>query len=127
MELVEGCLFKDIVAFESIRNSDKIRRLLMMIAFQIGKEVSLSELATNLGIARQTVERYLDLVARSISRSFFRSRESRNDAPVRGMSASVIARAVAAPDSQAVALRHGQSGDNLSMNSRKNVKTSSRA
>ncbi len=64
-ELAEGYLFKDIVAFESLRNSDKIRRLLMLVAFQIGKEVSLSELATNLGIARQTVERYLDLLEKT--------------------------------------------------------------
>lgn len=64
-ELAEGYLFKDIVAFESIRNSDKIRKLLMLVAFQIGKEVSLSELATNLGIARQTVERYLDLLEKT--------------------------------------------------------------
>ena len=65
MELVEGYLFKDVIAFESLRNSDKIRRLLMLLAFQVGKEVSLSELATNLGIARQTVERYLDLLEKT--------------------------------------------------------------
>lgn len=64
-ELVEGYLFKDVIAFESLRNSDKIRRLLMLIAFQIGKEASLSELAANLGIARQTVERYLDLLEKT--------------------------------------------------------------
>lgn len=64
-ELVDGYLFKDVIAFESLRNSDKIRRLLKLVAFQIGKEVSLSELATNLGIARQTVERYLDLLEKT--------------------------------------------------------------
>lgn len=64
-ELVEGYLFKDIVAFESLRNSDKIRKLLTLVAFQIGKEVSLSELAANLSIARQTVERYLDLLEKT--------------------------------------------------------------
>lgn len=64
-ELVEGYLFKDIIAFESLRNSDKIRRLLMLVAFQVGKEVSLSELASSLGIARQTVERYLDLLEKT--------------------------------------------------------------
>ena len=64
-ELVEGYLFKDVIAFESLRNSDKIRRLLMLVAFQIGKKVSLSELAANLGIARQTVERYLDLLEKT--------------------------------------------------------------
>lgn len=64
-ELAEGYLFKDIVAFESVRNADKIRKLLALVAFQVGKEVSLTELATRLGISRQTVERYLDLLEKT--------------------------------------------------------------
>jgi predicted AAA+ superfamily ATPase len=36
--------------------------LLRLLAFQIGQEVSLTELASNLSINRQTVERYLDLL-----------------------------------------------------------------
>ena len=34
----------------------------MLLAHQIGSEVSISELATSLGIARATVERYLELL-----------------------------------------------------------------
>lgn len=64
-ELAESYLFRDIIAFESIRNSDKIRQLLRLIAYQIGKEVSLTELGTQLGLSRQTVERYLDLLQKS--------------------------------------------------------------
>lgn len=55
-------LFKDILAFENIKNSDKIFSLLKLLAFQVGKEVSLTELSNNLGIAKKTVERYLDLL-----------------------------------------------------------------
>ena len=62
IELCDSYLYKDIVAFESLRNSDKIRQLLKLLAFQIGKGVSLTELGAQLGLARQTVERYLDLL-----------------------------------------------------------------
>lgn len=61
-ELAESYLYKDILAFESIKNSAKIRQLLSLLAFQVGKEVSLTELGTRLSLARQTVERYLDLL-----------------------------------------------------------------
>ncbi len=61
-ELAESYLYKDIVAFESLRNAAKIRQLLTLLAFQVGKEVSLTELGCNLSLARQTVERYLDLL-----------------------------------------------------------------
>jgi len=58
-------LFKDILEVENIRNSDKMFDLLKLIAFQIGNEVSLSELSRVLGIAKQTVERYLSLLEKS--------------------------------------------------------------
>lgn len=56
-------LIRDILEFEGVRKSDKIMDLLRLIAFQIGKEVSVEELANNLnGISRNTVETYLDLL-----------------------------------------------------------------
>ncbi len=54
-------LLKDIIAFEGIRNSSKIRDLLRLIAFQIAKEVSLDELGKQLQMSRNRVEKYLDL------------------------------------------------------------------
>ncbi len=63
-EILNSYLLKDILTFESIRNSDKILKLLQLIAFQIGGEVSYNELASNLGISRNTVERYLDLLSK---------------------------------------------------------------
>jgi uncharacterized protein len=62
--LVQSYLLKDIMAFEGIRQSDKIIRLLRLIAFQCGSEVSYQELATQLGISKNTVERYLDLLSK---------------------------------------------------------------
>jgi predicted AAA+ superfamily ATPase len=62
--LVQSYLLKDILAFEGIRSSDKIARLLRLIAFQMGNEVSYSELATQLGLNRNTIENYLDLLSK---------------------------------------------------------------
>ncbi|MBK8663702.1 MAG: hypothetical protein IPN18_18650 [Ignavibacteriales bacterium] len=41
-----------------------INNLLRLVAFQAGSEVSMSELSSNLGIARNTVEKYLDLLSK---------------------------------------------------------------
>lgn len=63
-ELVSSYLLKDILSFESIKNSSKIFNLLRMIAFQIGREVSLQELGRQLMISKNTVEKYLDLLSK---------------------------------------------------------------
>ncbi|MCH5717309.1 ATP-binding protein [Niabella hibiscisoli] len=63
-ELVNTYLLKDILAFEDIRNPQKMKDLLMLLALQVGKEVSLEELGRNLGISKNTVERYLDLLSK---------------------------------------------------------------
>lgn len=61
-ELTGSYLFRDLLELEGVRRADKLVDLLRLLAFQIGQEVSLSELASNLAINRQTVERYLDLL-----------------------------------------------------------------
>ncbi len=58
-------LFKDILELENVRNPSKLSDLLKLLAFQIGNEVSLNELSNSLGIAKQTVERYLDLLEKT--------------------------------------------------------------
>ncbi len=63
-ELVQSYLLKDILAFEGIRQSEKIVRLLRLLAFQVGSEVSYNELGTQLGISKNTVENYLDLLSK---------------------------------------------------------------
>lgn len=63
--LVGSYLYKDILEMDGIRRSDKIVNLLRLLAFQIGNEVSIAELATSLALHRQTVERYLDLLEKS--------------------------------------------------------------
>ncbi|MDZ7363672.1 MAG: ATP-binding protein [candidate division KSB1 bacterium] len=61
-ELVSSYLLKDILELEGIRHSNKLVQLLQLLAFQIGKEASLNELGTQLGMSKNTVERYLDLL-----------------------------------------------------------------
>lgn len=63
-ELVNSYLMKDILIYENIKNAEKIFDLLKLISFQIGKEVSLNELSRSLGISKNTVDRYLDLLTK---------------------------------------------------------------
>jgi predicted AAA+ superfamily ATPase len=61
-EMISSYLLKDILVYEHIKNSQKIFNLLRLVAFQIGGEVSLQELGKQLGISKNTVEKYLDLL-----------------------------------------------------------------
>lgn len=63
-EIRNAYLLKDILSYDGIRQSYKIYDLLRLIAFQVGKEVSLSELANQLQMSKNTVERYLDLLVK---------------------------------------------------------------
>jgi uncharacterized protein len=64
-EIVNSYLLKDILAFNLVKSSRPIRDLLKLLAFQIGSEVSLNELASNLEMDKNTVARYLDLLEKS--------------------------------------------------------------
>ena len=64
-ELVASYLFKDILQLEGIRHTDKLLRLLQLVAFQIGREVSVTELGAQLGMNKNTVDRYLDLLEKA--------------------------------------------------------------
>ena len=63
-EMVSSYLLKDILVYENIKNSQKIFNLLRLISFQIGGEVSLQELGKQLGISKNTVEKYLALLSK---------------------------------------------------------------
>lgn len=64
-ELVNSYLLKDILELERVKGTKILLDLLRLIAFQIGSEVSLSELSRELGIDLKTVARYLDLFEKS--------------------------------------------------------------
>lgn len=63
-ELINSYLLKDILMLDNIKNSAKLVNILRLLAFQIGKEVSVNELAKNVGLNKLTVERYLDLLTK---------------------------------------------------------------
>ena len=62
VELQSSYLYKDVLAFQDIRNSDVITRLIKALALQIGSEVSYNELAGLVGVNVKTVENYIDLL-----------------------------------------------------------------
>lgn len=62
MDIVESYLLKDILAVDGIKNSAKIHDLLRLVAYQMGDELSYEKVGKQLGISKNTVERYLDLL-----------------------------------------------------------------
>lgn len=64
-EIMNGYLFKDILSFEAKKSHSIIRKLLTLLAYQIGSEVSMSELGAQLGMDSRTVEKYLLLFEQS--------------------------------------------------------------
>ena len=61
-DLVDLYLIKDILAVDGVKNSSKLYALLQLVAYQVGSEISYDELGKQLGMSRNTVERYLDLL-----------------------------------------------------------------
>lgn len=63
--LTDDYLYKDILEFERVKQSKKLRDLLVAISLQLGKEVSYSELANILSVDRKTVEYFIDLLEKT--------------------------------------------------------------
>lgn len=63
-DIVGAYLLKDILTIDGLKNSGKMRELLRLIAFQMGSEVSYDELGRQLGMSKNTVEKYLDLLSK---------------------------------------------------------------
>ncbi|GMT44328.1 MAG: ATPase [bacterium] len=64
-EITSSYIYKDILELEHIKYPFKIRDLLRLLAFQTGSQVSIPELGRQLGLNRETVERYLYLLEQS--------------------------------------------------------------
>ena len=60
--LTDSYLYKDILAMGELRKPELLNKLLQALAFQIGSEVSYSELAMIIGSDPKTVERYIELM-----------------------------------------------------------------
>jgi uncharacterized protein len=61
-ELANSYLYKDILAFSNIRKPEILEKLLQALALQMGSEVSYNELSQLLGIDKNTVSNYIDIL-----------------------------------------------------------------
>ena len=80
-ELTNSYLYKDILAFSGIRKPQVLERLLRALALQIGSEVSYNELAQLVGVDKNTVGNYIDILEKGyvIFRLTSFSRNLRNE------------------------------------------------
>jgi len=61
-ELATSYSYKDVLAYQDIRNPELLEKLLQALALQIGSEVSYMELAQLLGVNKVTVENYIRIL-----------------------------------------------------------------
>lgn len=63
-DLVDAYLLKDILTLDGVKNSAKMLSLLRLVAFQVGSEISYDEIGKQIGLSRNTVEKYMDLLSK---------------------------------------------------------------
>lgn len=60
--ITDNYLYKDILKFQNLKNSEIVQKLLEALALQIGQEVSYGELASLVGVSKETVMSYIELL-----------------------------------------------------------------
>lgn len=60
--LIDSFLYKDIYSFFNIKKPKLLEKLLSALAYQVGQEVSYNELSRLLGIDKNTVSNYIDIL-----------------------------------------------------------------
>ena len=80
-QLTNSYLYKDILAFSGIRKPQVLEKLLRALALQLGSEVSYNELAQLVGVDKNTVSNYIDVLEKGyvIFRLSSFSRNLRNE------------------------------------------------
>ncbi len=63
--LAESYLYKDILILGNIKKPELLERLLQALAYQIGSIVSYNELANLLGVAKETIASYIQLLEKA--------------------------------------------------------------
>jgi hypothetical protein len=61
-DILESALYKDIFMLERLKSPQVLVKLVTLLAYQVGNLVNLNELATQLGIARNTVDQYITIL-----------------------------------------------------------------
>ncbi|MFA6261383.1 MAG: ATP-binding protein [Bacteroidia bacterium] len=65
LNLSDQYLYKDVLAWNNIRKPTLLNKLLQLLAYQVGSEVSLHELGRQLGVKSDTIDNYIDLLEKS--------------------------------------------------------------
>jgi len=63
--LASQYLYKDVLVWKDIRKPELLDKLLQLLAFQMGSEVSLNELANQLKVKTETIDSYIDLLEKA--------------------------------------------------------------
>jgi predicted AAA+ superfamily ATPase len=63
--LVSSYLYKDILILAGIRKSDVLQKIVQALALQVGNEVSYNEIAQLVGVDKNTVNTYIDLLEKA--------------------------------------------------------------
>jgi len=63
-QMVSSYLLKDLLTIENVKGADVLYKLLQLLAWQVGSQVSTVELGNSLQLNRATIERYLDLLTK---------------------------------------------------------------
>lgn len=63
--LVSSYLYKDVLVLAGIRKSEVLEKILQALAFQVGSEVSYNEIAQLVGVDKNTVNNYIDLLEKA--------------------------------------------------------------
>ncbi len=61
-DILDSTLYKDIFLLENLKSPQVLVKLTALLAYQIGNLVNLNELATQLGISRNTVDQYISVL-----------------------------------------------------------------
>lgn len=64
-ELAQSYLYKDILQFQNIKNSEAVEKLLVALALQVGHEVSFTELGSLIGLDKKTVASYAEILEKA--------------------------------------------------------------
>lgn len=62
ISLTNNYLYKDLFAYKGLKKPDVLQKLVRALALQLGNEVSYNELGNLLGIDKETVENYINLL-----------------------------------------------------------------
>ncbi|WP_426091901.1 ATP-binding protein [Flavobacterium sp. DSR3-2] len=63
--LVSSYLYNDVLSLAGIRKSEVLQKILQALAFQVGSEVSYNEIAQLVGVDKNTVNNYIDLLEKA--------------------------------------------------------------